>query len=95
MYAAQVRVDPADNVWVVDQMASMVIKFDPQGRVVMLLGRKAEVGSDSGAPADPERRRRAAHGSVRAPDRRGAGTRPAIFSSAPTAFGNARIREIR
>jgi DNA-binding beta-propeller fold protein YncE len=42
MYAAQVRVDPADNLWVVDQMSNMVIKFDSQGRVAMLLGRKAE-----------------------------------------------------
>ncbi len=42
MFAAQVRVDPNDNIWVVDQMTNMVIKFDPQGRVAMLLGRKAE-----------------------------------------------------
>lgn len=42
MFAAQVRVDPSDNVWVVDQMTNMVIKFDPQGRVALLLGRKAE-----------------------------------------------------
>ena len=42
MVAAQVRVDPADNLWVVDEMSNMVIKFDPQGRVAMLLGRKAE-----------------------------------------------------
>jgi len=42
MFAAQVRVDPQDNIWVVDQMTSMVIKFDPQFRQVMLLGRKAE-----------------------------------------------------
>jgi hypothetical protein len=42
MFAAQVRVDPADNLWVVDQMTNMVMKFDPQGRVAMLLGRKAE-----------------------------------------------------
>jgi DNA-binding beta-propeller fold protein YncE len=61
MYAAQVRVDPADNVWVVDQMTNMVIKFDPQGRVVMLLGRKAEsvpiparplTGDGAGQPTD-------------------------------------------
>ena len=37
----QVRVDPQDNIWVVDQMTNMVMKFDPQGRVAMLLGRKA------------------------------------------------------
>jgi DNA-binding beta-propeller fold protein YncE len=42
MFAAQVRVDPNDNIWVVDQMTNMVIKFDPQDRVAMLLGRKAE-----------------------------------------------------
>jgi hypothetical protein len=42
MFANQVRVDPQDNVWVVDQMTSMVIKFDPNGQQVMLLGRKAE-----------------------------------------------------
>lgn len=42
MYASQVRIDPSDNIWVVDQMTDMVMKFSPQGRVVMLLGRKAE-----------------------------------------------------
>src|SRR6202171_2426171 len=42
MFAAQVRVDPSDNLWVVDQMTNMVMKFDPQGRVAMLLGRTAE-----------------------------------------------------
>src|SRR5271154_2612953 len=45
LFAAQVRVDTNDNVWVVDQMSSMVIKFDPQGRVALLLGRKAEAVS--------------------------------------------------
>src|ERR1700676_890275 len=42
LFAAQVRVDPQDNIWVVDEMSAMVIKFDPQGRVALLLGRKAE-----------------------------------------------------
>src|SRR5258708_1743561 len=42
MVAAQVRVDPADNIWAVDEMSNMVMKFDPEGRVAMLLGRKAE-----------------------------------------------------
>jgi hypothetical protein len=42
LFAAQVRVDPQDNVWVVDELSAMVMKFDPQGRVVFLLGRKAE-----------------------------------------------------
>jgi DNA-binding beta-propeller fold protein YncE len=42
LFAAQVRVDPNDNIWVVDQMSNMIIKFDPQYRVALLLGRKAE-----------------------------------------------------
>jgi DNA-binding beta-propeller fold protein YncE len=42
MYAQQVRIDPQDNIWIVDQMTNYVIKFDPEGRVAMLLGRKAE-----------------------------------------------------
>src|SRR5580658_5237492 len=42
LVAQQVRVDPQDNIWVVDQMSSMVIKFDSNGRVQMLLGRKSE-----------------------------------------------------
>jgi len=42
LFAAQVRVDPQDNVWVVDEMSAMIMKFDPQGRVALLLGRKAE-----------------------------------------------------
>jgi hypothetical protein len=42
MFAQQVRVDPQDNIWTVDQMTNMVVKFDPQGRVALLLGRKAE-----------------------------------------------------
>jgi hypothetical protein len=42
LVAQQVRVDPQDNVWMVDQMSSMVIKFDPNGQYQLLLGRKSE-----------------------------------------------------
>src|SRR6516164_35806 len=42
LVAQKVRVDPQDNIWVVDEMSSMVMKFDPQGRVAFLLGRKPE-----------------------------------------------------
>jgi hypothetical protein len=42
MVAAQIRVDSADNLWVVDEMSAMVMKFNQEGRVAMLLGRKAE-----------------------------------------------------
>jgi DNA-binding beta-propeller fold protein YncE len=40
--AQQIRVDAQDNVWVVDRLSSMVIKFDPNGQVQLLLGRKSE-----------------------------------------------------
>ena len=36
------RVDPMDNVWVIDQAANQVIKFDPAGNVALVLGRKPE-----------------------------------------------------
>ncbi len=42
MVAAQIRVDPQDNLWVVDEFTNMVMKFNPQGNIAMLLGRKAE-----------------------------------------------------
>jgi DNA-binding beta-propeller fold protein YncE len=42
LVAEQVRIDPQDNIWVVDQYSNMIIKFDPQGQVALLLGRKAE-----------------------------------------------------
>ena len=38
----QVRIDPQDNIWVVDQMSTQVIKFDQNGRVQMVLSRKPE-----------------------------------------------------
>ena len=41
-FAHQVRVDAQDNVWIVDEGTNMVIKFNPQGRVVMVLGRRPE-----------------------------------------------------
>jgi hypothetical protein len=42
MWAQQVRVDPQDNVWIVDQMTGYVNKLGPDGRPVLLLGRKPE-----------------------------------------------------
>ena len=42
LFAHVVRIDPQDNIWVVDEGSSMVIKFDPTGRIVLTLGRKPE-----------------------------------------------------
>ncbi len=41
-FAHAVRVDAQDNIWAVDEGTNMVIKFNPEGRVVMLLGRRPE-----------------------------------------------------
>jgi len=42
MSAYAVRIDGDDNIWAVDNGSNMVIKFSPDGRVLMTLGRKAE-----------------------------------------------------
>src|SRR5580692_4427726 len=41
-FAHSVRVDSEDNIWVVDEGTNMVIKFNPAGRVVMVLGHRPE-----------------------------------------------------
>jgi hypothetical protein len=40
--AHSVRVDPQDNIWIVDEGSNMIVKFDPEGRVLMTMGRKPE-----------------------------------------------------
>jgi hypothetical protein len=53
LQAQQVRVDAQDNVWVVDQMSTQVIKFDASGRVQMVLSRKPEAVSVPNVPLFP------------------------------------------
>jgi DNA-binding beta-propeller fold protein YncE len=50
-FAQAARVDPQDNIWVVDQGSSNVIKFDPDGRMQLVLSRKPE--AISVRPAGP------------------------------------------
>jgi len=40
--AIGLRIDPQDNVWTIDEGASQVVKFDTEGRVALVLGRKPE-----------------------------------------------------
>ena len=49
-----VRVDPQDNIWAVDEGSNMVIKFDPEGRVLMTMGRKPEAINNPVRPPNPE-----------------------------------------
>src|SRR5258706_2537103 len=51
MFAQMVRIDPQDNIWVVDQMTNTVLKLDPDGRVAMILGRKPEAVPVPARPA--------------------------------------------
>src|SRR5437773_11726706 len=83
--AQALHVDPQDNIWVVDQGSSNVIKFDPEGRILLVLSRKPEAiavraaargGAPGGAPG--------AEG--RGGSGRGAGASPA---GAPPAGGGA------
>jgi streptogramin lyase len=41
-YAHAVKIDKDDNIWVVDKGSDMILKLNPQGRVVWVFGRKGE-----------------------------------------------------
>jgi len=49
-YAHTVKVDPQDNIWVTDKGSDVVVKFDPQGRVAMVFGRKQEAADEETGP---------------------------------------------
>jgi hypothetical protein len=51
--AHAVRVDPQDNIWVVDEGTDMVIKFTPDGRVAMTMGRRPELAGGVHATPPP------------------------------------------
>jgi streptogramin lyase len=49
-FAHSVKIDKEDNIWVADKGSDMVIKFNPQGRVVMVFGRKQEASDEGTEP---------------------------------------------
>jgi DNA-binding beta-propeller fold protein YncE len=49
-FAHTVRVDKDDNIWVVDKGSDMIVKFNPQGRVAMVFGRKKEASDEDAEP---------------------------------------------
>jgi len=55
-FAHAVRVDRDDNIWAVDEGTNMIIKFTPDGRVAMVLGRRPPAidGLAAPVPAAPE-----------------------------------------
>ena len=55
LVGAQVRIDPKDNIWVVDGSSNTIMEFNQAGRAIMLLGRKSEdipVPAREAAPSD-------------------------------------------
>src|SRR3954462_8739896 len=61
-FAQAVKIDPQDNIWGGDQGSSNVIKFDQDGRILLVLSRKPEAiavrpaaGRGAGGPGGPGR----------------------------------------
>ena len=54
-FAQQVRVDPQDNIWIVDAGSNQVVKFDADGRFALVLGRKPENINVRPGPGMPAR----------------------------------------
>ena len=86
--AAQgLRVDPQDNIWTIDIGANQIVKFDPNGNVQLVLGRKPEAvgvrpAAPRGAPAEsPAPATTAGAGAARG----GRGAAPATQGAAPAA----------
>jgi hypothetical protein len=79
--AIGLRIDPQDNVWTIDAAANQVVKFNPDGSVGLVLGRKPETIAvrtatpPAGAPGAP--------GAQGAPSAQGAGASRAPGSGIP------------
>src|SRR3954469_10256299 len=91
-FAQAVKIDPQDNIWVVDQGSSNVMKFDPEGRMLLVLSRKPEAiavrpaaarGGAAAPPAAGAEGRGGVEGRAGAPSAEGRGAAP----GAPAAGG--------
>jgi streptogramin lyase len=49
-FAHTVRVDRDDNIWCTDKGSDLVVKFSPEGKVLMVLGRKQEASDEDTGP---------------------------------------------
>ena len=56
-FAHSVRVDAQDNIWAVDEGTDMLVKFSPEGRVLMTIGRRRDRPLLAGSPHAHSRRR--------------------------------------
>src|SRR3984893_8550871 len=49
-FAHAVRVDKDDNIWVIDKGSDMIVRFNPEGHVTMVIGRKPEASDAETKP---------------------------------------------
>ncbi len=49
-FAHAVKVDKDDNIWAIDKGSDTIVKFNPQGRLAMVFGRKAEASDEESEP---------------------------------------------
>ncbi len=49
-FAHSVRIDRDDNVWAIDKGSDMIIKFNPEGRVQWVFGRRKELADEDTKP---------------------------------------------
>jgi outer membrane protein assembly factor BamB len=52
--AHSVRIDKNDNIWAIDKGSNMIIKFNPQGRVVWVFGRRQEAADGAEPLGHPD-----------------------------------------
>jgi hypothetical protein len=46
-FAHAVRIDKDDNIWAIDKGSDIIVRFNPDGRVTMVFGRKQEASDDA------------------------------------------------
>jgi NHL repeat len=51
-FAHVVRVDKDDNIWAVDKGSDMIVRFNPEGHVTMVFGRKQEASDEETGPLE-------------------------------------------
>jgi streptogramin lyase len=51
-FAHSVKIDREDNIWVADKGTDTVVKFSPEGRVLMVFGRRQEASDHETGPLD-------------------------------------------
>jgi hypothetical protein len=49
-FAHTVRIDKDDNIWTTDKGSDTIVKFSPEGRVLMVFGRKTEASDTESRP---------------------------------------------